>query len=242
MKKSNSTIKLTQKETSKTIEISIPNDEAEDVTAGILQKNHLRGLYSDYCILNQEFLKYVVSCHLTGVQMKMLFLLMSEMDKENKVLLNNEIFIKKLKATKMTVIEAIKKLTDLKIIIKQKFGVSKYEYQINYDILNPQFTFKNKGTKENIIKHKALINQETPYLKQYNTDGDIDFVNTITGEVFATEKQFERKPKKVEIDVENLKEAKDVFGDTEINFSCCDESLRNNLNFCGQCGTKILNL
>lgn len=204
MKKSNSTIKLTQKETSKTIEISIPNDEAEDVTAGILQKNHLRGLYSDYCILNQEFLKYVVSCHLTGLQTNMIFLLMSEMDKENKVLLNNDIFIMKLKATKKTVINAVNKLTELKIIVKQKFGVSKYEYQINYDILNPQLAFKEKGTKDNVYKHKVLIKQETPYLKQYNTDGDIDFVNTMTGEVFATEKQFERKPKKVEIDVENL--------------------------------------
>ena len=71
--KTNSTIKLTQTETSKTVEFSIPNEEAENVTAGLLKTNHLRGLYSDYCILNQEFLKYVFSSHLPAVQMKIFF-------------------------------------------------------------------------------------------------------------------------------------------------------------------------
>ena len=36
--KSNATLKLTQTETSKTVEISIPNEEAENVTAGIFKK------------------------------------------------------------------------------------------------------------------------------------------------------------------------------------------------------------
>jgi hypothetical protein len=194
--KTNSTIKLTQTETSKTVEFSIPNDEAENVTAGLLKNNHFKGLYSDYCILNQEFLKYIVSSHLTAVQMKMIFLIMAEMDKENKVLLNNDLFIKKLKTTKKSVIEAEKKLVALKVVVKQKLDVMKYEYQINYDILNPQFAFKNKGTKENIDKHKALINQETPYVKQYNIEGDIDLINIQNGEVFETQKQFIKKPKK----------------------------------------------
>ena len=114
--KTNSTIKLTQTETSKTVEFSIPNDEAENVTAGLLKNNHFKGLYSDYCILNQEFLKYIVSSHLTAVQMKMIFLIMAEMDKENKVLLNNDLFIKKLKTTKKSVIEAEKKLVALKAV------------------------------------------------------------------------------------------------------------------------------
>jgi hypothetical protein len=194
--KTNSTIKLTQTETSKTVEFSIPNDESENITAGLLKNNHFKGLYSDYCILNQEFLKYIVSSHLTAVQMKMIFLIMSEMDKENKVLLNNDLFIKKLNSTKKSIIEAEKKLVSLKVIVKQKLDVQKYEYQINYDILNPQFAFKNKGTKENIEKHKVLITQETPYIKQYNIEGDIDLVNSNTGEVFDTQKQFQRKPKK----------------------------------------------
>ena len=194
--KTNSTIKLTQTETSKTVEFSIPNEEAENVTAGLLKTNHLRGLYSDYCILNQEFLKYVVSSHLTAVQMKMIFLIMAEMDKENKVLLNNDLLIKRLKTTKMSVIESVKKLVFLKIIVRQKLDVSKYEYQINYDILNPQMAFKDKSTKENITKHKALMSQETPYIKQYNTGGDIDLVNIQTGEVFETVKQFIKKPTK----------------------------------------------
>ena len=92
--KSNATLKLTQTETSKTVEISIPNEEAENVTAGILKKNHLRGLYADYCILNQEFLKYITSLKLKPAEYRILFLVMSEMDKENKVLLNNDLFMK----------------------------------------------------------------------------------------------------------------------------------------------------
>ena len=96
--KTNSTIKLTQTETSKTVEFSIPNEEAENVTAGILKKNHLRGLYADYCILNQEFLKYITSLKLKPAEYRILFLVMSEMDKENKVLLNNDLFMKKLKS------------------------------------------------------------------------------------------------------------------------------------------------
>ena len=42
--KSNATLKLTQTETSKTVEISIPNEEAENVTAGILKKSSKRTL------------------------------------------------------------------------------------------------------------------------------------------------------------------------------------------------------
>ncbi len=205
--KTNSTIKLTQTETSKTVEFSIPNEEAENVTAGLLKTNHLRGLYSDYCILNQELLKYVVSSHLTAVQMKMIFLLMSEMDKENKVLLNNDLLIKRLKTTKMSVIESVKKLVFLKIIVRQKLDVSKYEYQINYDILNPQMAFKDKSTKENITKHKALMEQESPYIKQYNTDGNLDLINKNTGEIFDTIKQFERKEIKPKFTIEDLSES-----------------------------------
>ena len=39
--KSNTKIKLTQTETSKTIEYDIPNEEAEIVIAGLLKTNHL---------------------------------------------------------------------------------------------------------------------------------------------------------------------------------------------------------
>ena len=205
--KSNATLKLTQTETSKTVEFSIPNEEAENVTAGLLKTNHLRGLYSDYCILNQEFLKYITSLKLKPAEYRILFLVMSEMDKENKVLLNNDLFIKKLKISEKSVIEAVKSLVGYKIIVRQKLDVSKYEYQINYDCINPQFAFKNKGSVENITKHKALMSQETPYIKQYNTGGDIDLINSNTGEVFETIKQFTKKEIKPKFTIEDLPES-----------------------------------
>jgi DNA-binding Lrp family transcriptional regulator len=194
--KTNSTIKLTQTETSKTVEFSIPNEEAENITAGLIKNNHLKGLYTNYCIVNQEFLSYILSLKLSGIPSNILFFFLSQMDKENKILINNKILMKVINASEPSIIKALKTLEKQKVIIKIKYAMSKYEYEINYDCINPQFAFKNKSTRENITKHKALMAQETPYIKQYNTDGDIDLINTQSGEIFETQKQFERKPKK----------------------------------------------
>lgn len=164
----------------------VPGEEVGDTIVGVLKNNHLRNLYADFCILNQEFLSYVVACNLSKVQLNLLFFLMSEMDRENKILINNELLVKKLGATEKTIIEAIKKLTEKKIVLRQKLGVARYELQINYDILNPQLAFKNKATKENVSAHKALMRQETPYIKQQNIFGDIDLMHPNSGEVFYT--------------------------------------------------------
>lgn len=190
---SKSTIKLTQTETSKTVEFSIPNEEAENVTAGLLKRNHLKGLYSNYCIVNQEFLSYILSLRLSGIPSNILFFFLSQMDKENKILVNNKILMKVINASEPSVIKALKTLEQNKVIIKVKQSTSTYEYEINYDCINPQFAFKNKSTRENIVKHKALISQETPYIKQYNTNGDLDLINKESGEIFETIKQFEKK-------------------------------------------------
>jgi DNA-binding Lrp family transcriptional regulator len=183
--KSNAKITLEQEETKKRVIFDIPPDEP-DTIAGLLKANNLWGLYADFCILNQEFMSYVVSCNLSKVQLNMVFFLMSEMDRDNKILINNEILVKRLGATEKTIIEAIKKLTEKKIILKQKLGVARYEIQVNYDMINPQLAFKNKATKENVKAHKNLIRQETPYIKQENLFGDIDLLHPDTGEVFYT--------------------------------------------------------
>ena len=183
---SKSTMKVTATETTKKVEFEVPNNEQKDVTAGLLKNNHLRGMYTNYCILNQDFLLYVISCRLTSIQSRMLFLLMANMDKENKVLINNQILIKELKSSEKSIIEATKKLEQHKIIVRQKLGVSKYEYEIRYDMLNPQMAFKNKSSKENVKAHKALMHQEAPYIKQYTTDGYVDLINSDTGEIFET--------------------------------------------------------
>ena len=107
--KSNATLKLTQTETSKTVEISIPNEEAENVTAGILKKSSKRTLCRLLYFESRIFLKYITSLKLKPAEYRILFLVMSEMDKENKVLLNNDLFMKKLKISEKSVIEAVKK-------------------------------------------------------------------------------------------------------------------------------------
>lgn len=182
--KSKATISLEQKETTRRVTIDIPNNEAENVTAGVLKNNHLRNLYFDFCIINQEFLSYVLSCNLSQAQYKLLVFLMSKMDKENRIFINNQILMEKLSISEKTAIEAVKKLTQKKIIVKQKIGVSNYELQINYDILNPQFLFKNKATRENVEKHRGLIEHLTPYVKQKNIAGGVDLIDSDSGEVF----------------------------------------------------------
>jgi hypothetical protein len=189
--KSKSTVKITATETSRKVEFDIPEYEVENVTAGLIKNNHLRGLYSDYCILNQEFLKYVLSCNLTGSQSKIFHFLLSKMDRENKVLASNDYIIRSLNLAEKTAITSIQKLIDCKIILKQRLDRERYVIDLNYDILNPQLAFKNKSSKENVLKHKALINQETPYFKQTSIDGMIDYVNPNTGEVFYSEKNNE---------------------------------------------------
>ena len=124
--KSKATISLEQKETTRRVTIDIPNNEAENVTAGVLKNNHLRNLYFDFCIINQEFLSYVLSCNLSQAQYKLLVFLMSKMDKENRIFINNQILMEKLSISEKTAIEAVKKLTQKKIIVKQKIGVSNY--------------------------------------------------------------------------------------------------------------------
>ena len=182
--KSRATISLEQKETTRRVTIDIPNREVEDVTAGVLKNNHLRNLYSNFCIVNQEFLSYVISCNLSQAQYKLLIFLISEMDKENRIFINNQILMEKLSISEKTAIDAVKKLTQKKIIVRQKLGVGNYELQINYDILNPQFLFKNKATRENVKTHRGMIEHLTPYIKQKNTNGGIDLIDTDSGELF----------------------------------------------------------
>lgn len=182
--KSNAKLSLEQTETTRKITIDIPNEETEKITAGIIKNNHLRGLYSDYCILNQEFLSYVLSCNLSQAQYKLFIYFISQMDRENKVLINNQLLINKFNLSEPTVISSLKKLVSKGIIIKQKLNVSNYEIQINYDILNPALAFKDKANKENVMKHKGLMSKTIPYIKQMNIYGGIDLINSETGEVF----------------------------------------------------------
>ena len=181
-----SKMKLTATETSRKIEFEIPNEEAESVTAGLIKNNHLRGMYNDYCILNQEFLKYVLTIGLRGRAWEVFIFLLYRMDKENKILLNNSVLAESLGQTEGQVSKAIKVLLKSRVVLRQKLSTSKYEYELNYDILNPNLAFKNKSSKKDVKYHKTLMKQEEPYIRQYTTEGNIDLINNETGEVFET--------------------------------------------------------
>ena len=73
-----------------TYEVDGETMQKADVVA--IPKNHLKQgkMYDDFCILNQEFLKYVLSLNLTVNEYKILLFLLSYMDLENRIIIDAE--------------------------------------------------------------------------------------------------------------------------------------------------------
>lgn len=191
MRKHGAKVKITQKETEKSIEYTIPDEDSQDLFTSLNQKNHLSGLFAYYSILNQEFFNYVISCNLTGRQSKVLFFLLASAGLDGQVDLTNEHIARATNLDETNVSREVNFLVKKKIILKRRkrsgyeIKINYEEIHINHDMINPQFLFKNKVTKDTVDRHKALIQQETPYIKQYNLfDGGIDMINPDTGEVF----------------------------------------------------------
>ena len=155
-----------------------------------MPKNALRQgkIYDDFCILNQEFIKYVLSCDLTKNEYKVFMFLLSWMDQENKIIIDSEMIEHHLGINQTHVNKYIKKLQDYKIIYKRNLGYRKgQEVLLNFDIISPHMAFKAKNNRENVNKHQQLMWQkESPYIKQVNIKGEIDYVNPDTGEIFHT--------------------------------------------------------
>jgi len=173
------------------ITYKIEGDDAQNYDVIPLPKNHLKQgkIYSDFCILNQEFLKYVISCKLTKNEYTILFFLLSYMDKENKIIIDAEMIEYNLGISKSHVNKYIKKLQIHKIIYKRNLGYRKgSEVLLNFDIISPHMAFKNKNNFENVQNHKRIMASDVPYQKQQNLlTGGIDLINPDTGEVFHSE-------------------------------------------------------
>ena len=153
-------------------------------------KNHLRQgkLYDDFCILNQEFLKYVISCPLSAKDLKLFMFLLSNMDHDNKIIICPVIAKRQLGIHESSFNKHIKKLEDNKLIYKRNLGYNKgKEVLINFDIINPHAVFRNKNSLDNVVAHQtAMAKIEAPYIKQINIDNEIDLINPDTGEIFHT--------------------------------------------------------
>jgi predicted transcriptional regulator len=181
-----SKVVLTETETTRKVEMEIPKNEAENVQASLLKVNHARGLYEDFFTLNQQFMLYVLSIGLKGKEWEVFVWFLARMDYGNKILINQELIVNELNISQSQASKALRKLRENKIILETKYNVAKYEVSFNYDVLNPVAAFKGKASKQNIANHKALIEQESPYQKHYNIEGNIDLINGITGEIFET--------------------------------------------------------
>ncbi len=153
--------------------------------------NHLKQgkIYDSFCILNQEFLKYILACKLTISEYKILMFLLSYMDKENKVIIDAEMIEYNLGINSSNTNKYIKKLQEKKIIYKRNLGYRKgAEVLLNFDIISPHLAFKNKSTFENVSEHKKLMESDLPYIKQRNLlTGTVDLIHPTTGEIFHEE-------------------------------------------------------
>lgn len=173
--------------------IEIDGEMAGENDALLLPKNHLKQgkMYDDFCILNQEFLKYIISLKLSVSEYRILMFLLSYMDKQNKIIIDAEMIEYHLGINATNVNKYIKKLEKHKIIYKRNLGYRKgAEVLLNFDVISPHMAFKNKGSFENVSEHKSLMRKDTPYIKQLNLNGDLDFINPDTGEVFHVVKKL----------------------------------------------------
>ena len=156
--------------------------------------NHLRQgrLYDDFCVINQEFLKYILSLKLTKNEYSIVLFLLSYMDNDNKIIIDADMIEYHLGIHKTNVNKYITKLVKKKVIYKRNLGYNKgQEVLLNFDIISPHFAFRSANTKEKVDKHKLLMTgNQAPYQRQLNAFTDeIDFIDPETGEVFHTSRK-----------------------------------------------------
>lgn len=171
--------------------LSVNGEDVGDYEGKLLKTNHLRQgkIYNDFCILNQEFLRYIMTLELTKNEYRVLMFLLSYMDKDNKIIIDAEMIEYHLGIGTTNVNKYIKRLESFRIIYKRNLGYRKgQEVLLNFDIISPHMAFKNANKAENVTDHKRLMSaNERPYARQMNAfTNQIDFVNTETGEIFHT--------------------------------------------------------
>lgn len=169
--------------------IYLTDEKSSEFDVTTIPKNHLKQgkLYEDFCILNQEFLRYVMSLKLTANDYRVLMFLLSYMDSRNRIIIDAQMIQFHLGINETHANKYIKKLQDYKIIYKRNLGYNKgQEVLINFDVISPHMAYKDKNSFDNVTRHKDEMRKEIPYIKQMNTQGNLDYVNPWTGEIFHT--------------------------------------------------------
>jgi predicted transcriptional regulator len=169
--------------------IYLSDEESKEFDVPVVPRNHLKQgkLYDDFCILNQEFLRYIMSITLSKNEYRILMFLLSYMDKRNRIIIDAEMIEYHLKIGASNVNKHIKKLQDNKIIYKRNLGYNKgQEVLINFDVISPHMAFKDKNAFDNVSHHKDEMRKDIPFIKQMNLNGNLDYINPNTGEVFHT--------------------------------------------------------
>ena len=172
-------------------EHTISIDDIDEYDVNVVSKNHLKQgkIYNDFCVLNQEFLKYILHLKFTKVEYDILFFLLSYMDHQNKIIVDAEMIAYNLGVNQTNVNKYIARLVKNKVIYKRNLGYRKgVEVLLNFDIISPHMTFKAKNNKENVDKHVQIMrSKEIPYIRQINLFSNaVDYIDPDTGEIFHT--------------------------------------------------------
>ena len=160
----------------------------------IKRNNPMKGLYEDFFVVNQKFLKYVISRNLTGRQSKVLFYLLSEMEQQNKIVTNGRLIGEALNIRQSHVLDELRKLEEYGIIFRKKLGMYQTEIGLNYDsveydMVSPLLGYKGASNSKQIEEHKGKIQALTPYAEiEELKENKVDIVDKKTGEVLYSEK------------------------------------------------------
>lgn len=116
---------------------------------------HKRGLYENFCTINQNFTKYVGQCNLSKNGYRVLMYMLSYMEKDNLVTLTAA-NIKNLSGINAgNISKAIKELKEKKIIYQENLNGREKIYKVNYSI-NKNMAVKSRQTdKQYLNYHKS---------------------------------------------------------------------------------------
>lgn len=129
---------------------------------------HKRGLYQNFCTINQDFLLYIIECKITGTVRRVLDAMLAYMEKDNLANITAAGIAEITKITSSNVSRSIKELKEKKIIYQENINqINRKEkrYKINYSI-NKNMAVKCRQTDKQYIEyHKKEMKEQAEGLE-----------------------------------------------------------------------------
>lgn len=116
---------------------------------------HKRGLYENFCTINQNFFLYIVECKLTGTVRRVLDVMIAYMEKDNLANITAADIANISKISKGSISNAIKELIKYKIIFQESQYGREKKYKINYSI-NKNMAVKSRQTDKKYLDYHKV--------------------------------------------------------------------------------------